>query len=68
MIEIDIHSFEFNIESNRRLSRMMKFEINDTLNGGYELYDNSNEFFNEIREYTFTKEWMKIFIFSMLPK
>ena len=39
VISSDLKSFHFNIESNGRLSEPMKYEIRDTNNGGYVLFD-----------------------------
>ena len=51
----DNKSFEFNIESNGRLDRMMKFEIKDT-SCGYALYDKSNNGLIEIGDISLGKE------------
>ena len=37
-------SFLFNLKSNGRLPRPMKFEIKDTVYGGYHIYENNNKY------------------------
>ena len=44
-IETDNKSFEFNLESNGRLQQPMKFEIKDSKEGGYKLYEKSDSHF-----------------------
>ena len=38
-IQADNKTFEFNLQSNGRLSKPMKFEMKDSENGGYMLYN-----------------------------
>ena len=42
--ETDFKSFEFNLQSNERLPKPMKFEINNLNVGGIYLYSNSDQF------------------------
>ena len=55
----DKYSFHFNLESNTRLPSPMKFEINDTEWGGYQLWKEEGEWLIWIGEMSIGKESLR---------